>query len=561
MALTSLLACLTLVAAEPKSATWSKTPVGPDGPWNAVEVSIGSNQHPLLFFPGRARQSFVIDHDYCALNYTLDHCALTGSYTRDEYLDKSLTGLDTLPDASDFLSGIPMAGTAAKTYVDSFNMNFGTNVMSDMLMGLINSQMMVYPNGSYVPLFAGCLSLGAENQTYPLVFPPGYNRTDINATNIPSFLFANSYTPSISFALHLGSAVAGSAVNGSLMFGGYDRRRVLGGVLQNSGSFTNPLLLGDISIDSFDNTSPFPFSSRKNLLGYGEKPSPITVWLDGCSPYLTLPRDSCTAITHWLPVTFDESLGLYLWNTGDPDYNRIVHSGSGLSFRVESETNYINIKVPFHHLNLMLEPPLTEKPTPYFPCRPVDDTNLYTLGRAFLQDAFLAGDWANQSWWIAQAPGPKMASHTFIQPIESDPVVAPDDVEWAATWDGLFKNYSDAHQESSKTPSYRGLSINAKVGIGLGVSVGGLALLTGLIALFWPRKPCPPVPPAPQPLNSSDKPPATQHLSNPMSELTGAQGQTSPHTPYYPVSPDLVNEHTAMQQQTPQDPLPLYEAP
>ncbi|PHH69924.1 hypothetical protein CDD82_7432 [Ophiocordyceps australis] len=560
MALISLLTCLTLVVAEPKSATWSKTPIGPDGPWNAMEISVGGNQHPLLFYPGLRRQSFVIDHDYCSLNYSLDHCAVGGSYTRDESRDKALAGLETLDDARYILEGMPIEGGSTRTYTDSFKMNFGTEVIPDVLMGLVESQMIVYPGGSYVPFFAGCLSLGAENQTYPLAFPPGDKRTTINATNIPSYLYQNNYTPSISFALHLGSAASGSAVNGSLLFGGYDRRRVLGFVLENTGNFTFPIL-GDISIDSFDSTSPFPFSSRKNLLGYGDKPSPIQVTIDPCSPYLTLPRDSCSEIARWLPVTYNESLGLYLWKTEDPGYKRIVHSGSGLSFRLESETQYVNVKVPFQHLNLTLEPPLTEKPTPYFPCRPTDSTEYYTLGRAFLQDAFLAGDWANQEWWIAQAPGPNMPTHTFIQPIASNPVIQSDDVEWAATWNGLWTNYSNPHDQGSDPSSKNSLSTSAKIGIGVGAGVGGLALITGLIAFFRLRKPSSQVPPASQPANHGDKPPTTEPFANTMLELNGAQGQGSHYPPHYPTSPINMNHDMAMQQHTTHEPLPVYEAP
>jgi hypothetical protein len=69
------------------------------------------------------------------------------------------------------------------------------------------------------------------------------------------------------------------------------------------------------------------------------------------------------------------------------------------------------IKVPFSLLNVTLDIPIVEKPTPYIPyhsytLNPDNKNDRYKLGRAFLQAAYIGRNWASQMTWLGQAPGP-----------------------------------------------------------------------------------------------------------------------------------------------------------
>jgi hypothetical protein len=106
-------------------------------------------------------------------------------------------------------------------------------------------------------------------------------------------------------------------------------------------------------------------------------------------------------------------LGLYLWNSDDDSYRKIVTSPAYLSFlfRKDSTNNQnITIKVPFALLNLTLQAALVDEETPYFPCYPSD--NIYSFGRAFLQAAFVSKDFGTGdgygTWFLAQAPGARL---------------------------------------------------------------------------------------------------------------------------------------------------------
>lgn len=84
-----------------------------------------------------------------------------------------------------------------------------------------------------------------------------------------------------------------------------------------------------------------------------------------------LPPGTFEEAAKHLPVTFDTGLGLFLWDTSNPLFDRIVSSTAYLAFTFASRTaTNITIRVPFRLPNLTLTAPLVDEPTAYFPCRP-----------------------------------------------------------------------------------------------------------------------------------------------------------------------------------------------
>ncbi|KAK0750706.1 hypothetical protein B0T18DRAFT_339842, partial [Schizothecium vesticola] len=273
--------------------------------------------------------------------------------------------------------------------------------------------MLAYPDGTRYPLFAGCLSPGAPDVNQTFGRGDDSNAGPINGTIIPWHLANTAITPSSSFGLHLGSAVASARVPGSLHWGGYDRNRVVGPVLTIDGDLSTPILLKDISLTTIRGASPFPSGAKSipdllspNNATLAAAPG-LPVLLDPCSPYLTLPPSVCANIASHLPVMFSPRLGLYLWDVASPSYLPLVSSAAALSFTLlgRDNTRPLTIHVLFSHLNLALTAPLspTGAPVPYFPCF---TGGASVLGRAFLQDAFLGAVWEKPGRvWVAQAPG------------------------------------------------------------------------------------------------------------------------------------------------------------
>ncbi|AEO58186.1 hypothetical protein MYCTH_2305377 [Thermothelomyces thermophilus ATCC 42464] len=313
-------------------------------------------------------------------------------------------------------------------------MLFKDGIIQNHSLSLIDSaqQMFVYPGGTWYPIFTGCLSVGAPER-FQVFTGDGASRPTLNASMIPWALKDQNMTTSSSFGLHYGSAASAAKMTGSLLYGGYDRNRVVGKMLSIDGDLFKPVTLQDISILVIQGSSPFNSATAiSGLLAQGNSSissAGLPVILDPCSPYLTLPKSTCDSIAAHLPVSYNASLGLYLWNTSSPRYAPVVTSASTLSFTLmgASNTESLTIHVPFRHLSLNLTAPFTAtfEPVPYLPCF-TGGVGAYALGRAFFQDAFVGANWEKRKVWLAQAPGPNIPAGVdavSIQP-DQDAVVA-----------------------------------------------------------------------------------------------------------------------------------------
>ncbi|KAI6091285.1 acid protease [Hypoxylon rubiginosum] len=495
-------------ATRPIAATWSDSTFGPDGPWPAVEVTLG-NEQKIALFPGREFQTFLLTSDYCNHNTSIPcYANQAGLYNdaRSQVDTTGSTGQIQYQSNPDYMLGVDVRGELTTSWVDT--VDFGGATIENVSLSLLDESYMAYPDGTWYPLSVGCLGVGAPdtiNQSFSNSYGPL-----INASLIPGYLFAHETVASNSFGMHIGSA--NPKMPGSLYFGGYDQNRIVGEVLSFEDDYTKAITLKDISIKVMDGSSPWEFESLGGLLASGNSTinsGGVQVSVDGCSPYLTLPKSTCDAIAKQLPVTYNEDLGLYFWNTDDAKYSQIVSSPSILEFVFigDSNTQNVSISVPFRHLNLTLSAPLVDDPTPYFPCY-TGPAKQFTLGRAFLQDAFVGANWGTKSWWLAQAPGPNIPSPSVVELANGGSVKASSN-DWKESWSGSWTALSpeevsssasvtapivsstsgptNATSSDSASPPPAGLSTGAQAGIGVGVGIAGLAII-GAIAFFFLRR-------------------------------------------------------------------------
>jgi hypothetical protein len=537
LAISALLALslvpFTLIAADPQSVVWSGKAYGPDGPWNAVELSL-DGQPAISLFPGRMWNTFVTTKDYCTVNSSFAHCQ-SGSYDIDD-ADRgpSKQPVSWKPSFLSYSQTMKTTDERITLHLASVDLQsriFGP--IEDQALALIDSDshMMEYPDGWY-PVFTGCLSLGAPDRLQ--VFD-GSGGKSINTTITPWFLKEDGKTLSSSFGLHYGSAGPSARMPGSLLFGGYDRNRLVGDVLSFPGDIHTPVNLLDISIRVIKGHSPFETLPSPTTTDSPKQPvatgllaqgnSSITsaglpVLLDPCSPYLTLPKSTCDAIAAHLPVTHDPALGLYLWDTSSPSYSRIVASASALSFTLmgQSNTETLTINVPFRHLNLTLSPPFTDRAVPYFPCF-TGGMGVSSFGRAFFQDAFLGSNWESKTVWLAQAPGPNVpAAVNAVDVKPEDTKIESGGNDWERSWEGHWTALK-AEEANGTTPVVitdtgtgpedtggagddnggekeaggdsaskgDGLPVAAIAGIAVGAGLGGMAIV-GVAVFFWCRR-------------------------------------------------------------------------
>ena len=428
---------------EPLQIPPSNRVYGPDGPWQAVSVQIGDPAQNLDLYPGGIYQSGIFAHQICQDTSKLP-CGSGGLFDPESSATLDDHSISFRSDSSD----IDLQWTNGAIF---FSFSNSTSILEQLRIAewtvtnfsatMYSNITMVYPDGEY-PLQVGKLALGPVfNQT----FTEENGIPSINASLIPGDLEAQKVIPSNSFGLHVGIGVEALKLILSLWLGGYDASRIVGPVssqLTNGHSFVIDLL--DIGIGVDHGGSPLSSLPQQGLLSQGNHSlsnTGISVALNPSAPYLYLPSSTCAAIAKNLPVTYDAGKALYLWNTTDPRYATIVTSPTYLSFVFRGSSGDLTIKAPFHLLNLTLEEPLVSVNTPYFPCQPPQGSEgAYSLGRAFLQAAFIGVNWApagESEWYLAQAPGP----NTYANPqsrsfTSSSPVGLAE--EWADTWSGFW---------------------------------------------------------------------------------------------------------------------------
>jgi hypothetical protein len=159
---------------------------------------------------------------------------------------------------------------------------------------------------------------------------------------------------------------------------------------------TNTLRIAvqSITIDTPENS----FSATLDSNNYA---TTFSASLDSTLPYLWLPRTVCDRLEQILGLTYDGSTQLYTVN----ETSRQSNLNSTLSFKLaDSQTSniYAIIKFPYSAFDLNASWPIYPNSTSYFPIRRAP-SGVFTLGRTFLQDAYLTVDYERQNFSLAQA--------------------------------------------------------------------------------------------------------------------------------------------------------------
>ncbi|KAJ5908060.1 hypothetical protein N7495_000742 [Penicillium taxi] len=486
----------TVHAVSPWIMAWSDDKFGPDGPWQAVSVGVGTPAQTIALYPGGRWSSGILLTTICDNQTTSSTCYAKKAGLFDQ-TESSTGGNVTQPTSWASYSSASVDGEVWKnTFYDQVTLAGATTIPNVSMVG-IHYAYQTYPNGRSYPIEVGTLSLGA----------PALNHVwEVYMTFITSYMWttASRRIPSYSYGLHIGSVALG--IPGSLLLGGYDQNRIMGAV--SSQSFSpygkragGNLVIGlqRIEIGVATGGSPWNYTKKGNLLTESNSSmiAPVSVELDPLRPYLYLPQSTCDAITSQLPVTFDNGLGLYFWNKSSSHYRSIVSSPAYLSFMFQKDSTNnqnITIKVPFSLLNLTLEAPLVDSDTSYFPCFPTNES--YTLGRAFLQAAFIGENYAsgdgNGAWFLAQAPGPGVIDTPTQVNIEvDDRTIAGTDDSWEVSWEAHWTPLALANttaSDSKLSQSSTGLSEGAKIGIGVGIGCASAIVICALVWFFIRRR-------------------------------------------------------------------------
>ncbi|KAJ0281093.1 hypothetical protein COL940_005886 [Colletotrichum noveboracense] len=283
-----------------------------------------------------------------------------------------------------------------------------------------------------------------------------------------------------SWFMHLGDCSAEQS--SSLTLGGYERNRVLGPVgtfsLDPVGGMPNVFLI-DVALGVEYGASPFPSgrklgsvwdannitgSDKKRLKELGGPLGSLTVLLDASFPYIYLPRRVCDAAAEYLPVYYDDALGLYVWNnTGElAQIGRIYGSPAYMSFTFSDIlAENVTVKIPFRSLVLDVSPKRngSRDDTKYWPCKPWKDPYgdeddpwplvapwPFPFGRAFLQGAFTGYNYDRKKFYMGQAPGPDSGQRVLLDD-DADTISSNPADSFADTWRRLWKEIESSDDE------------------------------------------------------------------------------------------------------------------
>ncbi|KAK4175256.1 aspartic peptidase domain-containing protein [Triangularia setosa] len=469
---------------------------GPDGPWQAVGVMLGSHQRKSMLVPFEngplvavwpSGASMVALHSTKAGGqYNITH---SGNATKPFLKVTEDSPHDSVSHLFRFADLNSNHSTTGALVVDAMtfpNLRFEepgyANVQATTY--VMDSSVITYPNNKTYNPRAGILGFGRPSD---LEFPGTSVLVQMKETGLIS---------SSSFALHLASAPLRQ--RGSLILGGYEQNRVIGPVGAFDMRTGMPVTyLTDVSIgsegverQSWESGSVWPNpvmdeASRVGIarFGGGTKNSIVAV-PNPAVPGIYLPPPVCASAAKKLPVVWKEDLGYYLWDTEDRRYEDVINLGGYMAFTfLDSQDANITIKVPFKLLNLTLEAPIVDEPVLYFPCHDTNSFNsgIWELGRAFLQAAFFGVNYDSNVTLLAQAPGPDMEQSVMrsLEPEDRNMTGLPVKAfvnSWRKEWPKLVM------PETEST-----LSSGALAGIVIGV-IGGLGLLIAAGWFFWRRR-------------------------------------------------------------------------
>jgi hypothetical protein len=245
--------------------------------------------------------------------------------------------------------------------------------------------------------------------------------------------------------------------------------------------------------------------------------APINALIDTSTSYIWLPREACDTFEVEFGLTWEPNRELYLVN--DTIHERLKTLNPTITFKLgnnNDSTITTNINLPYAAFDLQIGWPYYNDTRNYFPIKRAANSSQYTLGRTFLQEAYMVTDFSRGHFSIQQA--------RF-----EDTMPEPDIRTLPQALYGTNSTTPPFIPKANETEKHAGLSKGAIAGIVLGLLVG-VILLLALVLLLLRRK---------RRTNETESSIARANVKNSLhtngdtkTELDGANVHEAPH--YHP---------------------------
>ena len=222
-------------------------------------------------------------------------------------------------------------------------------------------------------------------------------------------------TPSTSWAYTAGAYYRQPTAFGSLTIGGHDTTRYI----QNNVSFPfGPDTSRDLIVPIQYITSD---AASHPLLS-----TVIYAYIDSLVPHIWLPLEVCQAFEQAFGLTYNESADLYFVN--DTLHDKLTSQNPNVTFTLGPALaggSTVDIVMHYGSFDRTAQYPIVNNATRYFPLKQAQNDSQYTLGRAFLQDAYVIADYDRSNFSVSQAVFPNGSNTQQIVAIHRPGDVLP----------------------------------------------------------------------------------------------------------------------------------------
>ncbi|KAI0859014.1 acid protease [Xylaria cubensis] len=364
---------------------------GNDGPWSTFDLRVGTPEQDVRVIVSTASpESFVVLSDYGCSTSVFETVPANCAVSRGKLFNPNESS--SWHELGVF--GINENGVGLEANLGySQRSDFATEHFGLGLTGPSLDNQIVAGIATPEPFYLGLF--GLNNQPV--------NFSSIGNSTTPAFITTlkdNGVIPSLSWSYTAGAKYRLKQVYGQLILSGYDTSRFE----ENSASFT---MADDITRDLVVVLQSISYSGSTSTTLLSD---PIDIFIDSTDPNLWLPDDVCDAFEMAFGLTLDNTTGLYLVN--ETYHNTLLNSDAEVTFRisdVNSGGEAVRIVLPYAAFDLTAEYPLVQNTSYYFPLKRAANSTQYTLGRTFLQEAYLTADYERHVFnvsacsWVAGA--------------------------------------------------------------------------------------------------------------------------------------------------------------
>lgn len=375
------------------AAPWSWTPSsfwdGNDGLWNTFIVQVGTPPQDFRVLPSILEQAvWVLHPDGCTPNDPKDCPYSRGALP---FNGANNTGLQVNESSSWDAIGIYSLSSYGEQmgYPGNGLFGFDTIALSNDSDALKLSDQVVAGIADK-SFYLGQFGLGPK--------PSNFSTFNDPITNYMATLVNESRIPSLSFGYTAGAHYREKAP-ASLTLGGCDKNRY------------EPSELS-FKMDA-DNARPLQVGVQKILVENSLRgsvnllPTGTFHLIDSTVPHIWMPGDAVDEFVTAFGLTYDNATDLYLVN--DTVHEELLQKQPTITFVLgktskEGMGSTQNIELPYAAFDLQAGSPFYENDTVnYFPIRRAANDTQYTIGRTFLQEAYVIVDWERQNFTVAQA--------------------------------------------------------------------------------------------------------------------------------------------------------------